>query len=121
MARALRAWRGTRTLAEMANAAHVNVDTLSDLEAGKIGRPRNKTLRALEDAYGRKEGELDAIAWDAEHPVGNARASLLDAELGHERASIIREVLQELAPERAPDIIARAEERFRLHGEGDGG
>lgn len=124
MARALRAWRGTRTLAEVAAAARVNVDTLSDLEGEKIGRPRNKTLRALESAYGREEGELDRIAWEAEHPPpegasrATRKASALDEALGSEDADLARKALSDVYGDAAPEILARIDEKLRRRSAG---
>jgi transcriptional regulator with XRE-family HTH domain len=65
--RAVRAWRADRTQQEVAAQARINVDTLSDLESGRTW-PRNKTLRAVEDALGRPRGELDRIAADTGRP-----------------------------------------------------
>ena len=57
--------------------AGINVDTLSDLEAAKSAA-RNKTLRALEDAYGQERGELDRIAADADASAAPVPPELAD-------------------------------------------
>ena len=60
---AVRVQRADRnwTQEELARYAGVNVDTVSDLEAGNTW-PRTKTLRAIEKALGWPSGKLDQIA-----------------------------------------------------------
>lgn len=75
--RAVRAWRGAELQEDVAKRAGIGPDTLGDLEAGNRW-PRNKTLRAIEGAFGRKPGELDEIAAGAEEPELPTAAELED-------------------------------------------
>jgi len=103
MGRTLRAWRGTRTLADAAASAGLNVDTLSDLESGRTW-PRNKTLRLLEGAYGQEAGELDRVAEEAEADAADRPPPA--RELSERTRQLMRE---ELGDEMAASLIAHAE------------
>lgn len=102
MGRALRAWRGTRTIADAAASAGLNVDTLSDLEAGKTW-PRNKTLRLLESAYGQPAGELDRIAAEAEADAASRPPAAPPREFSADLQELMR---QEVGDELAAALIA---------------
>jgi transcriptional regulator with XRE-family HTH domain len=116
--RAVRAWRADETQLAVAARAGINIDTLGDLEAGNKW-PRNRTLRAVENALGRSPGELDKIA-AAEGEVADRSPppTLLDDRLGREDADIIRSLLRDMEPDRADAILAGLEERLRRRAAG---
>lgn len=114
--RAVRAWRADRTQQEIAAQAGINADTLSDLESGSKW-PRNKTLRAVEEALDRAPGELDEIAWEADHsPAASVSRSpprdALVEHFGARKARLIRREARAF-PDGGSQFLSNVEDALR--------
>jgi transcriptional regulator with XRE-family HTH domain len=108
---AVRAWRGRQKQEDVAAAAGITPDTLSDLENGNRW-PRNGTLRAIEEALGRAPGELDQIAASADQRKEADRWQAIDARYGRENGQLLREIVREVAPDRAAAILTGLEAKL---------
>jgi transcriptional regulator with XRE-family HTH domain len=86
------------TQEELAREAGVNVDTVSDLEAGNTW-PRTRTLRAIEQALTLERGELDRVAH-------NPEPSVIPPDL-------LAEIRKTLPPHEQPGVIAAIERELR--------
>lgn len=86
LGRLLRQWRGSRSMAEVAIASGVPVETLRKIETGRIVTPAFFTVVALAEAVGISLEEVVACCADA--GPGESLSALLGAAAGGRGGSV---------------------------------